>query len=83
MLQGLLLSIPSFSDPLSNLRCPYQTANAQGQVVRESCRSLRHCNDDDKRAAYEQQQGICPICGKYFDFEKMYADHITPMARRR
>ena len=29
-------------------------------------------------AAYERQQGICPRCGKHFDFEQMEADHITP-----
>ncbi|MDE6004138.1 MAG: HNH endonuclease [Oscillospiraceae bacterium] len=39
---------------------------------------MRQCNDDDKRAAYEQQQGICPICSKHFYFDKMHVDHITP-----
>ena len=29
-------------------------------------------------AAYERQQGICPRCGKHFEFEAMEADHITP-----
>lgn len=45
---------------------------------KEKFLSLRQFDDDDKRAAYEQQQGICPICGKHFDFHKMHADHITP-----
>ena len=45
---------------------------------KEKFLSLRQFDDDDKRAAYEQQQGICPICKKHFDFEKMHADHITP-----
>ena len=45
---------------------------------KEKFLSLRQFDDDDKRAAYEQQQGICPICGKHFDFEKMHADHIRP-----
>ncbi len=29
-------------------------------------------------AAYERQQGICPRCGRHFEFEAMEADHITP-----
>lgn len=45
---------------------------------KEKFLSLRQFDDDDKRAAYEQQQGICPICKKHFDFDKMHADHITP-----
>ena len=29
-------------------------------------------------AAYSKQGGICPICKKHFDYDKMHADHITP-----
>ena len=29
-----------------------------------------------KRAAYERQNGICPACGKHFEFEEMHGDHI-------
>lgn len=45
---------------------------------KEKFLSLRQFDDEDTRTAYEQQQGICPICGQHFDFEKMHADHITP-----
>ncbi len=45
---------------------------------KEKFLSLRQFEDEDKRAAYEQQQGVCPICGQHFDFEKMHADHIKP-----
>ena len=45
---------------------------------KEKYLSLRQFDDEDKRSAYEQQQGICPICKKHFDFDKMHADHITP-----
>lgn len=31
-----------------------------------------------KRQAYEQQEGICPICEQHFEIEQMEADHITP-----
>ena len=40
--------------------------------------SIRQFSDSQKREAYERQQGICPICKKHFDFDKMHADHITP-----
>ena len=31
-----------------------------------------------KRRVYEKQEGICPICKKHFQINKMEADHITP-----
>ena len=45
---------------------------------KEQFLSLRQFDEDDKRAAYEQQKGICPICRRHFEFEQMHADHITP-----
>ena len=45
---------------------------------KEKFLSLRQFEEEDRRAAYEQQQGICPICKKRFDYEKMHADHIKP-----
>ena len=40
--------------------------------------SIRTFTDNQKRAAYERQSGICPKCGKHFDLNGMEADHITP-----
>ena len=40
--------------------------------------SIRKFDEQDRRQKYEQQQGICPICRKYFEYSKMHADHITP-----
>ncbi len=40
--------------------------------------SIREFTDKMKREAYEQQNGICPKCGKHFAIEEMEADHITP-----
>jgi hypothetical protein len=34
-----------------------------------------------KREAYERQEGVCPTCGKDFQFEDMEGDHITPWCR--
>ena len=45
---------------------------------KEKLLSLRQFDDEDKRAKYEQQNGVCPICNKHFDYDKMHADHITP-----
>ena len=45
---------------------------------REKCLSIRQFEEEDRRQKYEEQKGICPICGKHFEYEKMHADHITP-----
>ena len=34
------------------------------------------------RAAYEKQNGICPLCKKYFDITQMHADHILPWSKQ-
>lgn len=39
---------------------------------------IRAFDDNIKRSVYEQQLGICKICGKHFEIEQMEADHITP-----
>lgn len=43
--------------------------------------SIRTFTDRMKREAYEHQEGICPVCGKYFEPEEMEADHITPWSK--
>lgn len=43
--------------------------------------SIRAFTDKMKRAAYEQQSGICPKCGKHFEITGMQADHITPWSK--
>jgi len=40
--------------------------------------NIRAFTDNQKREAYERQNGICPICKKHFDISEMEADHITP-----
>ena len=40
--------------------------------------NLRAFDDNTKREAYEEQGGICKICGNKFEIEQMEADHITP-----
>jgi len=43
--------------------------------------SLRTFGDNDKRSAYERQEGICPDCEEHFEIEEMEGDHITPWSR--
>ena len=43
--------------------------------------NLRTFSEAQKREAYERQGGICSICGKEFEFEKMQGDHIVPWSK--
>ena len=47
----------------------------------ERCLSIRRFSAKMARTAYERQDGVCPKCGKRFDFEAMQADHITPWSK--
>ncbi len=40
--------------------------------------NIRAFSANQKREAYERQQGICPLCAEHFEIEGMEADHITP-----
>ena len=40
--------------------------------------NIRAFSEQQKRSAYEKQQGICSSCHKHFDIKEMEADHITP-----
>ncbi|UGB26065.1 DUF262 domain-containing protein [Methylorubrum sp. B1-46] len=40
--------------------------------------SIRAFSPSMRREAYERQKGVCPDCGKHYEFEAMEADHITP-----
>jgi hypothetical protein len=44
----------------------------------EKLLSIRSFSPNQKREAYERQQGICPVCHAHFEQEQMEADHITP-----
>jgi hypothetical protein len=43
--------------------------------------SIRAFSDSMKQKVYEQQKGICVICGKHFEIVDMEADHITPWSQ--
>ena len=52
--------------------CPYVLNGDEREL------GLRAFPDDIKLAVYEQQFGICPLCGNHFEIEQMEGDHITP-----
>jgi hypothetical protein len=43
--------------------------------------NLRAFTDNQKRAAYEKQDGICATCGKQFEYEDMVGDHIKAWSK--
>jgi len=45
---------------------------------KEKYLNIRAFKDSHKREAYERQKGICVKCSKYFELDKMEADHIMP-----
>jgi len=40
--------------------------------------NIRAFTDNQKREAYERQNGVCPVCKKQFEIGEMEADHIKP-----
>jgi len=40
--------------------------------------SIRSFTPNQKREAYERQDGVCVHCGNHFELDEMEADHITP-----
>jgi len=45
---------------------------------RERFLNIRSFTDNQRREAFERQQGICPVCTEEYRIEEMEADHITP-----
>lgn len=43
--------------------------------------NLRTFEKRDKLAVYSRQDGVCPICHKHFEFDKMEGDHIKPWSK--
>ncbi|MCM1577241.1 MAG: DUF262 domain-containing protein [Ruminococcus sp.] len=48
---------------------------------REKFLNLRQFSESQKRQAYEKQGGVCPNCGKHFEFEQMEGDHHKPWCK--
>jgi hypothetical protein len=47
----------------------------------ERALQLRRFTQNQRREAYERQDGICPLCGDKFELSEMEADHIIPWSQ--
>ncbi len=45
---------------------------------KEKYLNIRAFSDNQKREAYERQQGVCNVCNEPFEIYGMEADHVTP-----
>lgn len=45
---------------------------------KEKYLNIRAFSDNQKREAYERQNGICPVCTEHYEISEMEGDHITP-----
>ena len=45
---------------------------------KEKFLNIRVFSDNQKREAYERQNGICPVCTEHYEINEMEGDHITP-----
>jgi hypothetical protein len=43
--------------------------------------NIRAFKESEKRAAYENQNGICVKCGNHFEYDEMEGDHIKPWSK--
>ncbi len=43
--------------------------------------NLRAFDERDKRAAYNKQKGVCPVCKKHFEYDEMEGDHKKPWSK--
>lgn len=42
---------------------------------------LRTFTDNQKREAYERQNGVCPVCQEHFALSEMHGDHKVPWSK--
>ena len=47
----------------------------------EKALAIRAFSEAQKIKKYEEQKGICPKCGKEFDYSEMEGDHIIPWSK--
>ena len=50
-------------------------------TIDPSVLGIRAFDDSQKRTIYEQQGGVCPHCGKKYEYEEMEGDHINPWSK--
>ena len=70
-------------EEISRLMEDEDVTNKKGIYSYALTRKEKHLNirvfsPNQKREAYERQEGICPVCKGHFDIEEMEGDHINP-----
>lgn len=76
-------NVDELESKISSLMADEDVTNKKGvyeyvlsRCSKEKVLSVRAFTDKDKRTKYEQQGGVCPICGEHFEIEQMQGDHI-------
>ena len=68
-------------DDVDNKKGIYEYVLSYCAKEKEKHLSIRKFTDKDKRTKYEQQNGICPICGKHYLINEMEGDHIVAWSK--
>ncbi len=81
--KGQVLDSARLEEQIKALMADDDVSNKKGIYAYVLTREEKHLNiraftDNQKREAYERQNGICSKCGKHFELSDMEADHITP-----
>ena len=78
-----LLDTKKLENEIKNLMMDDDISNKKGiykyvLTRNEKYLNIRAFTPNMKREAYERQGGVCSVCNKHFEFNKMEGDHITP-----
>jgi hypothetical protein len=66
-------------EDVTNLKGVYEYVLSNCE--KERCLSIRAFTDKDKTKKYNQQKGICPICGEHHEIGNMEGDHIVEWSK--
>ena len=71
---------------IKELMADYDVKNKNGiynyvLTCKEKYLSIREFDEPTKKAIYDEQKGICPMCGKHFEISEMHADHKIPWSK--
>lgn len=80
---GVVQNPNELEDKIKELLKNDEVQNKKGIVEyifdgKEKHLNLRAFTESQKLTAYENQNGICSICGEHYEYEQMEGDHITP-----
>ena len=83
---GKTFDTQEFESRISQLMIDRDVTNKKGiyeyiLTGNEKHLSIRAFDDNDRREAYERQQGICICCKEKFEINEMEADHINPWSK--